>query len=70
MLLHSTALRVSIDPKRLSQRNRAFAEVAARSEVTDDALDLSTSLAVMHHSPTAEDDTSRLHAPVVWDDDE
>ena len=62
MLLDSTSFRVSVDPEGFSQRNRAFAEMAARSEVADDALDLSTSLRVMDHSPAAEDDASRLQA--------
>jgi hypothetical protein len=69
MFLYATALRVSVDAEGFSQRNRAFSEVTARSEITDDALDLSSSLAVMHHSPAAKDDASSLHAPVIRDDD-
>jgi hypothetical protein len=68
MFLYSTSLRIGVDSKRLSQRNRAFAEMAARPEVTNDALDLSTILRVMHDGPTAKNDASRLHAPVVRHD--
>ena len=70
MLLHSTSLRIVVDAEGFSQRNRSFAEMVARSEVTDDALDLSPGLAVVNHSSTAEHDASSLHAPVVGHDDE